>query len=71
MSEYYDLVFLTNKGKQRSLRITNPNTDLPAYDLKSAIDTLIVSDIFVKTETGKMSSLKSAQHINETRTKLF
>ena len=44
--QHYSMVFHTNTGGRRSMRINNPNTDLSLDVIKGAIDQIIQNDVF-------------------------
>ena len=44
--QHYSMVFRTSTGGRRSIRINNPNTDLPLDEIKTAIDQIIQNDVF-------------------------
>ena len=54
--QHYSLVFNTTSGSRRSMRINNPNTDLPLEDIETAIGQMITNDIFDQ-ERGGLESL--------------
>ena len=49
---HYSLVFNTTTGSRRSLRISNPNTDLPLATIQAAIDQMIQNDVFNQDRGG-------------------
>jgi len=53
---HYSIVFNTDTGQRRTIRITNPNTDLPVSTISNAIDQMLENDVFDPTR-GKLESL--------------
>ena len=53
---HYSLVFNTNMGRRRSLRIVNPNPDLPVAQIEEAVEKMIANDIF-DPERGTLESV--------------
>ena len=43
---HYTLVFNTTSGSRRSIRINNPNPDLPVMEISAAVDKIIANDVF-------------------------
>ena len=43
---HYALVLRTTQGLRRSLRINNPDPNLPHADIVAAVDKLIANDVF-------------------------
>ena len=54
--QHYSLVFNTTSGSRRSMRIKNPNTDLPVDEIETAVAQMIANDIFDQ-ERGGLDSL--------------
>lgn len=71
MSDHYLFVINTSKGKQRRLTITNPKKDATPAVLSNAVSGILSSDIFIQTDYGYMTSIKSAELVTETRNVLF
>jgi len=46
---HYTLVLNTDSGSRRTLRISNPNTDIPTATLAAAVEKLIVNDVYDNT----------------------
>ena len=53
---HYSFVFNTDSGSRRSLRINNPNPDLPVPAINAAVDKFIANDVF-NQERGALESL--------------
>lgn len=53
---YYSLVFNTTTGSRRSMRIKNPDTNLPLDEIEAAVGQMISNDIFDQ-ERGGLDSL--------------
>ena len=49
---HYIMVFNTKIGSRRSIRINNPNTDLPALKIADAVEQLLANDIFDSSRGG-------------------
>ncbi|MCL2499456.1 MAG: DUF2922 domain-containing protein [Defluviitaleaceae bacterium] len=58
--QHYSMVFNTTLGKRRSLRIINPNPDLPVNDISAAVDKMIANDIF-NPASGGLESLSKME----------
>jgi hypothetical protein len=46
------MVFNSMLGKRRSLRIVNPNPNLPVSEISAAVDKMIANDIFDPAKGG-------------------
>jgi len=46
----------TDKGMRRTLRISNPNPDLPVPDIAAAVDKLLANDVY-EPSRGALDSL--------------
>jgi len=57
MTGHYSIVFNTTTGSRRSLRISNPNTDLPLATIQAAIGQMIQNDVF-NQDKGGLESVK-------------
>ena len=53
---HYSLVFNTNTGSRRSMRINNPNVGLERSVIEGAVEQLIQNDVFDQ-ERGGLDSL--------------
>ena len=49
---HYSMVFNTMTGSRRSIRVNNPNTDLPLADIESAVGQILNNDVFDQTRGG-------------------
>jgi len=67
---HYSIVFNTTTGSRRSLRVNNPNTDLPMPDIESAIGELILNDVF-NEERGGLESLNRMELTVVERTQIM
>ena len=54
---HYSIVFNTTTGAGRSIRINNPNPDLPREDITAAVEMIIDNDVFDQTLNGSLSHL--------------
>jgi len=53
---HYTIVFYTTTGSRRSIRINNPNTDLPLPLVADAVDQMLANDVF-DPQAGSLESL--------------
>ena len=53
---HYSIVFNTSTGSRRSIRINNPNVDMPLADIQTAVGEIIDNDVFDQ-ERGGLDSL--------------
>ena len=53
---HYSIVFNTSTGSRRSIRINNPNVDMPLADIQTAVGQIIDNDVFDQ-ERGGLDSL--------------
>ena len=53
---HYTIVFYTTTGSRRSIRINNPNTDLPLPLIADAVDQMLANDVF-DPQAGLLESL--------------
>ena len=42
----YSIVFYTTTGSRRSIRVNNPDIDLPLPTIAAAIDQMLANDVF-------------------------
>jgi len=56
--KHYTIVFDTTTGSRRSIRINNPNPDLPLPEIHAAIDQIVENDVF-NDERGALEGLNS------------
>ena len=49
---HYSLVFNTTIGSRRSIRINNPNIDLPTEEISAAVDQMLENDVFDQSKGG-------------------
>ena len=54
---HYSMVFNTMTGSRRSIRVNNPNTDLPLADIESAVGQILNNDVFDHQTRGGLDSL--------------
>ena len=54
--KHYTIVFYTTTGSRRSIRVNNPNTDLPLPQIAEAVDQMIANDVF-DPQAGSLESL--------------
>ena len=43
---HYSIIFNTTTGRRRSIRVNNPNTDLPLPVISEAVDQILANDVF-------------------------
>ena len=53
---HYSVVFNTERGYRRSIRINNPNVGLPLEDIKAAVEQIIENDVFDQ-DKGSLESV--------------
>ena len=44
--KHYSIVFYTTTGSRRSIRVNNPDIDLPLPTISAAIDQMLDNDVF-------------------------
>ena len=54
--KHYTIVFNTTTGARRTLRISNPNIDIPLADIQAAVGSIIQNDVFDQ-ERGSLESV--------------
>ncbi|MCL2621388.1 MAG: DUF2922 domain-containing protein [Defluviitaleaceae bacterium] len=54
--KHYTIVFYTTTGSRRSIRVNNPNTDLPLPLIAEAVDQMLANDVF-DPQAGSLESL--------------
>jgi len=54
--KHYTIVFYTTTGSRRSIRVNNPNTDLPLPLIADAVDQMLANDVF-DPQAGSLESL--------------
>jgi len=54
--KHYSIVFYTTTGSRRSIRVNNPNTDLPLPQIAEAVDQILANDVF-DPQVGSLESL--------------
>ena len=55
--QHYSIVFNTDAGSRRTLRISNPNPALPLEDVQAAVDTMLANDVFEPNPRGALKDL--------------
>ena len=55
--KHYTIIFNTSMGSRRSIRINNPNSDLPVEDISAAVDQILENDIYDPMPRGSLDSL--------------
>jgi len=50
--QHYSVIFNTTNGSRRSIRINNPDTDLPTPQIQAAVDQMLANDIFDPATSG-------------------
>jgi len=53
---HYSVVFNTDCGCRRSIRINNPNVGLPLEDIQAAVEQIIENDVF-NQDKGALESV--------------
>ena len=44
--KHYSIVFYTTNGSRRSIRVNNPDIDMPLPALQAAVDQMLDNDVF-------------------------
>ena len=68
--KHYSIVFYTTNGSRRSIRVNNPNIDLPLPTISAAIDQMLANDVF-DPEAGGIASLSRMELAIVERTTLI
>ena len=55
--QHYSMVFNTDTGSRRTMRINNPNTDVPIAEIQAAIAQMIANDVFDPQARGALESI--------------
>ena len=64
---HYSLVFNTTTGSRRSIRINNPNPDLPVPEISGAVQQILDNDVF-DPDRGGLDSLNKLELTTVERT---
>jgi len=64
---HYSLVFNTTTGSRRSIRINNPNPDLPVPEISAAVQQILDNDVF-DPDRGGLDSLNKLELTTVERT---
>ena len=43
---HYSIIFNTTTGRRRSIRVNNPNIDLPLPEISAAVEQILENDVF-------------------------
>jgi len=57
---HYSIVLNTDMGRRRTLRISNPNPNLPQPEVAAAADKLIANDVF-EPSRGALESVNRVE----------
>ena len=68
--KHYSIVFYTTNGSRRSVRVNNPDTDLPLPTISAAIDQMLANDVF-DPAAGGIASLSRMELAVVERTTLI
>ena len=68
--KHYSIVFHTTTGSRRSIRVNNPNIDLPLPVISDAVDQMLANDIF-DPQAGGLQSLSKMELAVVERTQLL
>ena len=68
--KHYSIVFHTTTGSRRSIRVNNPNIDLPLPTISAAVDQLLDNDVF-DPQAGGLASLSRLELTVVERTTLI
>ena len=56
--KYFSIVFNTTNGTKRTMRIQNPDENIPTTDIEEAIDELLINDVYDPEKGGLESFSK-------------
>ena len=68
--KHYSIVFYTTTGSRRSIRVNNPNIDLPLPTISAAVDQMLDNDVFDPLAGGLLSLSKMELAVVERTTLL-
>ena len=68
--KHYSIVFYTTTGSRRSIRVNNPNVDLPLPTISAAVDQMLDNDVF-DPQAGGLESLSRMELAVVERTQLL
>ena len=54
--KHYSIAFYTTNGSRRSIRVNNPNVDIPLPTLVTAVDQMLANDVY-DPQVGGLESL--------------
>ena len=67
---HYSIIFNTTTGRRRSIRVNNPNTDLPLPEISEAVDQILENDVF-DPQVGGLKNLNRMELSILERTVIF
>ena len=67
---HYSVIFNTTTGRRRSIRVNNPNTDLPLPEIAAAVDQILENDVF-DPQVGGLKNLNRMELSVLERTVIF
>ena len=56
----YSIVFYTTTGSRRSIRVNNPDIDLPLPTIAAAVDQMLANDVYCP-QAGGLESLSKLE----------
>ena len=67
---HYSIIFNTTTGRRRSIRVNNPNTDLPLPEISAAVDQILENDV-LDPQVGGLKTLNRMELSVLERTVIF
>ena len=67
---HYSIIFNTTTGRRRSIRVNNPNTDLPLPEISAAVEQILENDVF-DPQVGGLKNLNRMELSVLERTVIF
>ena len=67
---HYSIIFNTTTGRRRSIRVNNPNTDLPLQGISAAVEQILENDVF-DPQVGGLKNLNRMELSVLERTVIF
>ena len=67
---HYSIIFNTTAGRRRSIRVNNPNTNLPLPEISAAVEQILEIDVF-DPQAGGLKNLNRMELSVLERTVIF
>ena len=67
---HYSIIFNTTAGRRRSIRVNNPNTNLPLPEISAAVEQILENDVF-DPQAGGLKNLSRMELSVLERTVIF